>query len=56
MQKDYKKELNELIKTVIDEGGSDLHISEGRRPTIRVSGFLITLVKKRTLTVLSKSF
>ena len=46
MQKDYKKELNELIKTVIDEGGSDLHISEGRHPTIRVSGFLITLVKK----------
>ena len=46
MQKDYKKELNELIKTVIDEGGSDLHISEGRRPTIRVSGFLIPLVKK----------
>ena len=49
MQKDYKKELNELIKTVIDEGGSDLHISEGRRPTIRVSGFLIPLVKKDVL-------
>lgn len=46
MQKDYKKELDELIKIVINEGGSDLHISEGRHPTIRVSGFLIPLVRK----------
>ncbi len=50
MQKDYKKELDELINVVIKEGGSDLHISEGRHPTIRVSGFLIPLVKKPVFT------
>jgi Tfp pilus assembly pilus retraction ATPase PilT len=46
---DYKKELHELIETVIAEGGSDLHISAGRKPTIRVSGYLIPLVKKEYL-------
>lgn len=50
MQKDYKRELDELIKIVISEGGSDLHISEGRHPMIRVSGFLIPLVKKPIFT------
>ena len=49
MQKDYKKEIDELIKIVINEGGSDLHISEGRHPTIRVSGSLIPLVRKPIL-------
>jgi len=43
---DYKKELEELLQTVINEGGSDLHLSEGRRPTIRVAGSLIPLLKK----------
>ncbi len=43
---DYKKELEDLIETVIKEGGSDLHLSEGRPATIRVSGFLIPLVKR----------
>ncbi|MFA6430551.1 MAG: PilT/PilU family type 4a pilus ATPase [Candidatus Paceibacterota bacterium] len=47
---DYKSELADLIKTVAQEGASDLHLSEGRRPTIRVSGFLIPLVKKDVLT------
>ncbi len=47
---DYKKELSELIDMVIKEGASDLHISEGRHPTIRVSGFLIPIVKKNPLT------
>ncbi|HPS21219.1 MAG TPA: PilT/PilU family type 4a pilus ATPase [Candidatus Paceibacterota bacterium] len=42
---DYKKELEELILTVIREGGSDLHIGAGRNPAIRVSGELIFLVK-----------
>lgn len=50
MQKDYKKELEELINIVVNEGGSDIHISEGRRPTIRVSGFLISLVRKPVFT------
>ncbi len=47
---DYKSELADLIKTVAQEGASDLHLSEGRRPTIRVSGLLIPLVKKDVLT------
>lgn len=47
---DYKTELADLVKIVANEGASDLHLSEGRRPTIRVSGFLIPLVKKNILT------
>lgn len=41
--------LGELIDTVVKEGGSDLHLSEGRVPTIRVSGFLIPLLKMQPL-------
>lgn len=41
--------LNELIEIVVKESGSDLHLSEGRPPFIRVSGFLIPLVKMPTL-------
>ncbi|HZS42639.1 MAG TPA: PilT/PilU family type 4a pilus ATPase [Candidatus Paceibacterota bacterium] len=47
---DYKKELDDLIKTLITQGGSDLHLSEGRHPTIRVARELIPLVKKNALT------
>lgn len=47
---DYKKELSDLILTVVKEGGSDLHISVGRYPTIRVSGYLIPLLKKEITT------
>src|SRR3989338_835140 len=39
------KLLNELVETVVKEGASDLHLSEGRLPVIRVSGFLIPLTK-----------
>ncbi len=46
---DYKKELEELILTVLREGGSDLHISAGRYPAIRVTGQLIFLVKRSIL-------
>lgn len=37
--------LNELVDTVQKEGASDLHLAEGRNPMIRVSGFLIPLLK-----------
>ncbi|PIP86986.1 type IV pili twitching motility protein PilT [Candidatus Campbellbacteria bacterium CG22_combo_CG10-13_8_21_14_all_36_13] len=47
---EYKKELEELIEIVINEGGSDLHISVGRHPSIRVLGTLVPLVKKPILT------
>ena len=46
---DYAKELEQLIVTVIKEGGSDLHITEGRHPTIRVTGALIPLLKHKVL-------
>ncbi len=46
---DYKKELKELILTVIKEGASDLHISVGVKPTIRVNGSLIPLIKQPVL-------
>lgn len=46
---DYKKELSSLVDTMIDEGASDLHLSEGRKPIIRVASFLISLVKKEEL-------
>ena len=42
---DYKKELEELVLTVIREGGSDLHLGAKRVPAIRVSGELIFLTK-----------
>lgn len=46
---DHRKELEELVETVVREGASDLHLSEGRAPTIRVNGNLIPLVKKPAL-------
>ena len=47
--KDYSKELKDLILTTIKEGASDLHITAGRHPTIRVSGSLIPLLKNPVL-------
>ncbi len=47
---EHQNYLNQLIEIVVKEGGSDLHLSEGRTPFIRVSGFLIPLVKEKTLT------
>ncbi len=47
---EYKKELQELIETLMKEGGSDLHLSEGRHPMVRVAGFLVPLMHKDVLT------
>jgi len=46
---DYKKELEDIVGTVVKEGASDLHLAEGRVPFIRSSGQLIPLVKKAVL-------
>lgn len=46
---DYKKELEDLILTVIRENGSDLHLGAGRVPAMRVYGELISLVKHPVL-------
>ncbi len=50
MAVDYKKELDLLIATVVNEHGSDLHLSVGSHPSIRVSGSLIPLLRKPILT------
>lgn len=46
---DYRKQIEELVGMVIKEGASDLHLSDGRSPVIRVSGTLIPLVKREVL-------
>lgn len=48
--RNYKTQLDELIDIVIKEGGSDLHLSDGRHPFIRVSGEIIPLIKRDVLT------
>ena len=50
MAVDAKRELEELILTVIRENGSDLHLAAGRVPYIRASGELVPLVRKEVLT------
>lgn len=42
--------FEELISRVINQGASDLHIGEGRRPIIRVNGDLIPLSEYEPLT------
>jgi len=50
MAVDYKKELDALIDIIIQEKASDIHLSVGAHPLIRVSSTLIPLVKKPILT------
>jgi twitching motility protein PilT len=47
---DYKRELSDLIDIVVGEKGSDLHLSSGSHPIIRVTGSLVPLIKKPILT------
>jgi twitching motility protein PilT len=47
---DYKKELQDLMLYVIREGGSDLHLSVGKPPHVRVSGSLVPLLQQSALT------
>lgn len=46
----YAEEIEALVMTVIKEGGSDLHLTVGAFPTMRVSGQLIPLLKRKELT------
>ncbi len=50
MAVDYRKELEALINIVIDEKASDMHLSFGTHPLIRVNGKLVPLIKKPVLT------
>jgi twitching motility protein PilT len=49
MAMNYKAELEDLIVTVIRENASDLHLSTGRRPTLRIAGSLLPLTRKEPL-------
>jgi len=45
----YKQRLNELLLTTAKQGASDLHLSVGRRPTLRIDGILIGIQKEAIL-------
>jgi twitching motility protein PilT len=47
---DYKALLDKFIANVVQQDASDLHLSEGRPPVIRVSGVLVPLIKEQVLT------
>lgn len=47
---EYKKLFEELVETLIREDGSDLHLSTGRFPAVRVNGELIFLMSRAVLT------
>lgn len=47
---DYKALLEKFIATVVQQNASDLHLSEGRPPIIRVSGVLTPMLKEQPLT------
>lgn len=46
----YQKYLAEIVDIVVKENASDLHIAEGRHPTVRVAGFLVPMIKMAILT------
>lgn len=45
---DYKKIIEELITLLVNQGGSDIHLSVNRKPSIRVVGQLLVLVNNNT--------
>ncbi len=49
MSADYKTEFESLVSTVIKEDASDLHLTEGRLPILRIAGTLIPLTSHAPL-------
>ena len=45
----YETELDDLVMTLVKEGGSDLHFTVGHFPTLRISRELIPLTRKKEL-------
>lgn len=45
----YQEELKDLILITAKEGASDLHITAGKHPTLRISGSLIPLLNKSVI-------
>jgi twitching motility protein PilT len=50
MAADYAEKLKELLTATAKNGASDLHISVGRRPTLRIDGVLVPLQKEAIVT------
>lgn len=50
MSTDPKAFISALLDTVVKEGGSDLHLSVGTNPIIRVAGALVPLLQHPVLT------
>ena len=46
---DHSTQLEALLEIVVKEGASDLHLAEGKRPTIRVAGQLIPVLTQPVL-------
>jgi twitching motility protein PilT len=46
---DYKKQIDDLIETTAQKGGSDLHLSPGHYPTVRIDGRLLPLTDQPIL-------
>ena len=46
----YETELDDLIMTLVKESGSDLHLTVGTFPTVRINGELISLTRKNEVT------
>ena len=46
---EYKSFLDKLLEAVVSQNASDIHLSEGRYPTIRVNGTLIPLLNTKIL-------
>lgn len=44
-----KKRIHSLLDRVVERGASDLHLSEGRSPTLRVAGELIPIEHEKVL-------
>ena len=47
---DYSSKLKELLEITLTQKASDLHISPGHPPVLRIAGRLIPLVKRKKLT------
>lgn len=47
---DFKDEFKKIVQIVKAEGASDIHLSEGRFPTIRTAGLLVPITRSKQLT------
>jgi twitching motility protein PilT len=47
---EYSSQISELLSITVQEQASDLHITVGHPPTLRITGRLIPLLKRRELT------